>query len=523
MSTGGSQGGGGGGRVVWRNNNVPVMMMIRPVTFWNRNNNNDNKFRYPSILHWREPHLQRASCGSGSLRRHSTFLPSNNNNNKGDDDNNNNNSLPKEKNSTTTTNTISAKATSPLLFETQLLDVRRQFAEATSLYEANQQSASVTMAQLRERISDLEQEQSQPHFWDEVHSTRAATVHSQLSEATRLYNRLRNWEQWHGDAQAALEMLSDLTNHNNYDRSDASRTEREMLWTELQGSVHKLATDCAAAELEWLLSGPYDHAPARLTLTAGAGGTEANDWVADLVRMYQRYCDRSDNDYVCAVLDTSPGDLTGYKSVELLITGHPRPYGWWHGEKGAHRLVRLSPFNANNKRQTTFAGVDVAPELPQSSLLLLADVHIADSELEITTMRAGGKGGQNVNKVNSAVRIKHLPSGLQVKCTQERSQVINKEIAMNRLKAQLLAVAQEQRVQEIRDIRGDVIEASWGAQIRNYVLHPYKQIKDPRTGWETSHTQAFLDGELLDDCIGAYLRYKAAKERQETAEANINR
>jgi peptide chain release factor 2 len=213
--------------------------------------------------------------------------------------------------------------------------------------------------------------------------------------------------------------------------------------------------------------------------------------------------------FTCTIEDSQDGDVVGYKSVDMLITG-PRAYGWFQGEKGAHRLVRLSPFNSNNKRQTTFAGVDVAPEVLNDDDL--KDITIPDKDIEITTMRSGGSGGQNVNKVDSAVRIKHLPSGLQVKCTQERSQSMNKDIAMRRLKAQLLAIAKEQRVKEIKEIRGDMVEASWGAQIRNYVLHPYKMVKDQRTGWETSNAQAFLDGELLDDCIGAYLRYKVEQE-----------
>ena len=173
--------------------------------------------------------------------------------------------------------------------------------------------------------------------------------------------------------------------------------------------------------------------------------------------------------------------------------------------------MRLSPFNANNKRQTTFAGVDVAPIIMNEQTL--ADIEIPDKDLEITTMRSGGAGGQNVNKVNSAVRIKHLPSGLNVKCTQERSQAMNKDLAMKRLKAQLLAIANEQLVEEIKQIRGDQVEASWGAQIRNYVLHPYKMIKDQRSGWETANVQTFLDGDL-EDCIGSVLRHPA-KELQE--------
>jgi peptide chain release factor 2 len=254
-----------------------------------------------------------------------------------------------------------------------------------------------------------------------------------------------------------------------------------------------------------------------LVLTAGAGGTEANDWVADLRRMYERHAERMG--FSLQVEDSQPGDVVGYKSVDMVITGGNHPYGWFKGEKGAHRLVRLSPFNANNKRQTTFAGVDIAPILMDESSL--ESIQIPDKDLEITTMRSGGAGGQNVNKVNSAVRIKHLPSGLNVKCTQERSQAMNKEIALQRLKAQLLVIAKEQRVAEIQQIRGDQVEASWGAQIRNYVLHPYKLIKDQRTGWETSDTQGFLDGDL-EDCIATLLRHRAKEEQENSLQENTS-
>ena len=391
-------------------------------------------------------------------------------------------------------------------FDQVLLDVRRDLEEATELCAKN--TASTTpLNQLRQAIADLEKEQSDPSFWDEDNSERASQVNAQFSSFTRLASRLEDWEKWQGDASAALEMIT-LAGED--DTSALSMEEREMLMEECQESTKLLLEDNQRYELDLLLSGPFDQSPARLVLTAGAGGTEANDWVADLKRMYERHCQNMG--FTCVTEDFQPGDTVGFKSVDMLITG-PNAYGWLQGEKGAHRLVRLSPFNANNKRQTTFAGVDVAPaEVLDDSL---DDFEIPESELEITTMRSGGKGGQNVNKVESAVRIKHLPSGLQVKCTQERSQPKNKQIALMRLKAQLLAITQEQRVKEVNEIRGDMVEASWGAQIRNYVLHPYKMVKDQRTGWETTNAQAFLDGDLLDDCIGAYLRHKA-KQQQES-------
>jgi peptide chain release factor 2 len=215
--------------------------------------------------------------------------------------------------------------------------------------------------------------------------------------------------------------------------------------------------------------------------------------------------------------------VVGYKSVELSIEcgeGGMNPYGWFKGEKGAHRLVRLSPFNANNKRQTTFAGVDVAPVLDDEEV---KDIDIPEKELEISTMRSGGKGGQNVNKVESGARVKHIPTGIAVKCTEERSQSLNKQKALSRLKAQLLAIAQEQRLQDIKSIRGDIVEASWGAQIRNYVMQPYKLVKDGRSSWETSDVDGFLDGgQALEECIGSLLRWRRTVEEKEREEIELN-
>jgi peptide chain release factor 2 len=285
--------------------------------------------------------------------------------------------------------------------------------------------------------------------------------------------------------------------------SELISLEDESLEGEIEVEVEKLATSLDEMELEAAFSGEYDDRNAILSIHAGAGGTESQDWAQMLMRMYLRWAER--RRYKAEVLDVSPGEEAGIKSVVIGVNGS-YANGYLRSEHGVHRLVRLSPFDADHARHTSFALVEVMPEAEAD-----ADVRIEPEDLKVDTFRSSGPGGQHMQKTSSAVRLTHLPSGLAVSCQSERSQHQNKEIAMKILRSRLLELELEKRAEERAKLKGKHVAAGWGNQIRSYVLHPYKMVKDHRTEYQSGDTDAVLDGEL-DGFITAYLRSVVGEE-----------
>ena len=321
-----------------------------------------------------------------------------------------------------------------------------------------------------------------PDFWNnpEVSQNKMKELKS-LKDDVATYREL---ETAYEDIETMIEM--------GYEEND------EALIPEIQEMLDHFVATYEAIHMKTLLSGEYDRDNAILSLHAGAGGTESCDWAAMLYRMFTRWAEKKG--FQVEVLDSLDGDEAGIKSITFEVNG-PNAYGYLKSEKGVHRLVRISPFNANGKRQTSFVSCDVMPDIEED-----IDIEINEDDLRIDTYRSSGAGGQHINKTSSAIRITHLPTGIVVQCQNERSQHMNKDKAMQMLKAKLLLLRQQENEEKNAEIRGEVTEIGWGNQIRSYVMQPYTMVKDRRTGYETGNVDAVLDGDL-DPFINAYLKW----------------
>ena len=336
---------------------------------------------------------------------------------------------------------------------------------------------------------ELEREMEAPDFWDNPErSQKMMKELSTLKEDIQIYQKLETQKE-------EIELMIEM----GYEENDAS------VIPEIQDMLDEFQADFEKIRVKTLLSGEYDKDNAILTLHAGAGGTESCDWAGMLYRMYQRWADR--HGYSTEVLDYLDGDEAGIKSVTIQINGE-NAYGYLKSEKGVHRLVRISPFNAAGKRQTSFVSCDVMPDIEED-----IDIEVKDEDIRIDTYRSSGAGGQHINKTSSAIRITHFPTGIVVTCQNERSQHMNKDKAMQMLKAKLYLLKQEENAQKEAGIRGEVTEIGWGNQIRSYVLQPYTMVKDHRTNVESGNADAVLDGDI-DIFINGYLKWLSLKEEK---------
>ena len=347
---------------------------------------------------------------------------------------------------------------------------------------------------LKAEVEVLEKESAAPDFWDDMENSQKV-----MQKIGSLKAKVTGYESLRSDYEDALVMI-ELAD----EEGDLS------LLDDCTASVKDIETRVEDMTLSTLLSGEFDGKNALLTFHAGAGGTEAQDWAEMLFRMYNRWGER--HGYKVSTLDYLDGDVAGIKSATILVEGE-NAYGYLKGEMGIHRLVRVSPFDSSGRRHTSFASVEVMPEIDDD-----VNVEIREEDIKMDVYRASGAGGQKVNKTSSAVRLTHIPTGIVVSCQIERSQHQNREVAMRMLKSKLVEIKERENLERIEDIKGDQKEIAWGSQIRSYVFMPYTLAKDHRTGFEMGNITAVMDGDI-DGFINAYLKQKSAQEAEEKAEA----
>lgn len=337
------------------------------------------------------------------------------------------------------------------------------------------------LAGLRDEKAQLEEQMAAPEFWNDIESAnkvnqRMKVVSNKIDKYAKLMTRA-------SDIETLIEM--------------ADEEEDESMIEEIASEYREFEKAVEALKLETLLKGPYDSSNAVLSLHAGAGGTEAQDWVSMLYRMYTRYCDIQG--FTVKVLDLLDGEEAGIKSVTFEVDGD-NAYGYLKAEKGVHRLVRISPFDSSGRRHTSFASLDVTPIFDDDT----GEITIDPDDLRVDTYRSSGAGGQHVNKTSSAIRITHLPTGIVVQCQNERSQIQNRETAMRMLRGKLLELQERERMEHMAQIKGEMKKIEWGSQIRSYVFQPYTMVKDHRTGVENGNIQAVMDG-AIEPFINAFL------------------
>ena len=351
-------------------------------------------------------------------------------------------------------------------------------------YKAMLQDAGEKLGEIRAALDPkgiaaelhaLEEQMGAPGFWDDVeaahkHNQRVKSLQSRLEQFTKVQARFE-------DLQTLIEM--------------AEEEGDESLMDEIKSESSGLGAALASMQLAQMLKGPYDNSHAVLSLHAGAGGTEAQDWTEMLYRLYTRYCERSG--WTVRELDMLDGDDAGIKSVTFEVSGE-NAYGYLKAEKGVHRLVRISPFDSSGRRHTSFASLDVTPIFDDD----VGDIKIDPDELRVDTYRSSGAGGQHVNKTSSAIRLTHLPTGIVVQCQNERSQIQNRETAMRMLRGKLLELQEREREDQMAQIKGEAKKIEWGSQIRSYVFQPYTLVKDHRTNFENGNIQAVMDGDIGD-------------------------